>query len=174
MSKSRSIFSRRAPVYVAASLTAATLTLALGLTLSTASQAQTAPAGPTAAQQAIKARKAVYTLIGSSFGPLNNVAQGKAPYDNAEVLKRAERLALLARYAQEVYPDISNGGETKAKPEIWSNRAEFDSHNKQLVEDANTLLQAVKQDGSASDSFKGAVSALGKDCKGCHDTYRAS
>jgi cytochrome c556 len=155
---------------------AATLMLGLGLSADAQTPPPAASQAPsaTAAQQAIKARKAVYTLIANSFGPLSTVAQGKAPYDNADALKRAERLSVLAAYVPDVFPEISNGGETKAKPEIWSNRADFDQRSKQLLDDANALLRTVKQDGKESDTFKNAVSTVAKDCKGCHDLYRAS
>src|SRR5690349_9588715 len=92
-------------------------------TLAASAQAQTPPAGgddsALRAAQAIKVRKAIYTLIGNNFGPIGATLQGKAPFDGAEVLKRAERVSFLAGLTLEAYPDISKTGDTKAKPEIW-------------------------------------------------------
>jgi cytochrome c556 len=137
----------------------------------TSSVAQTPP---NAAQQAVAARKAVYTLIGQNFGPIGAVLQGRAPYDPADMRKRAERVAFLADLASEAFPDISNVGapESKAKANIWKQRADFDQHMKEFREQSAALVQVVRTEPTASDAFRKAASALAQSCKGCHDKYR--
>lgn len=150
--------------------------LCSGLVLS--ASAQTPPAAPAndsaiQANQAIKARKAVFTLIGANFGPIGAQLQGKAPFDGTEALKRAERVAFLAGLAQEAFPDISKTGDTKAKPEIWDNRADFDKKLQDLLQHSNDLVAALRKDKTNVDAFKAAATKVGGDCKGCHDDYRA-
>lgn len=153
--------------------------LILGLGGSLTAAAQTVapaapPAGgpPTPAKQAIDYRKAVFTLIGGNFRPLGEVLQGKSPYDAAEAQKRAARLQFLAGLLDESFPDVSSTGDTRAKPEIWSNRADFNSKLKDFQDHIAVLTQVASRADSTADQFKAAAGAVGQDCKGCHETYR--
>ncbi len=133
-----------------------------------------APVGPPPARQAVEVRKALFTLIGNNFKPIGDALQGKVPYDAAEVQKRATRVAFLSDLVGETFPDASNIGlpDTKAKAEIWSDRAEFDKKVKTFREHAATLAQVAAKETSASDAFKAAAAAVGQDCKGCHEAYK--
>lgn len=144
--------------------------------ISTLAVAQDAPApnaAPPAARQAIEVRKAIFTLIGANFRPIGETLQGKTPYDAADVQKRAERVAFLAPLLTDAFPDISSSGDTKAKPEIWSHRADFDQKLKTFQDHAVALAQLVGKDNTGSDAFKTAAAAVGKDCKGCHEDFKA-
>ena len=156
--------------------------LLLGSVLSFSAHAQqaAAPAAPEAnpARKAIEVRKAVFTLIANSFKPIGDTLQGKTPYDAAEIQKRATRVAFLADFIGEGFPEVSNTGlpDTKAKPEIWSDRAGFDKKVADFREHAATLAKVSATDPStsttASDAFKTAAAAVGQDCKGCHEAYK--
>ena len=150
-----------------------------GIALSAAAQ-QTplapaaAPAGgpPSPGTQAINVRKAVFTLIGSNFKPIGEVLQGRASYESVDVQTSATRVAFLAGLLNDAFPDNSNIGDTKAKPEIWTNRADFDKRIKDFQDHAANLVQVAAKEKSASDAFKTAAAAVGQDCKGCHENYR--
>jgi cytochrome c556 len=124
---------------------------------------------------AVDVRKAAYTLVAANFKPLGNVLKGSAPYDATEAQKYIARIAFLAELLNDAFPEVSNVGEpdSKAKPEIWSNRADFDKKLKQFQTDAISLVQVNATEQSASEAFKTAVTALGQDCKACHDLYKA-
>jgi len=130
--------------------------------------------GPSPARQAIEARKAVFTLIGSNFRPLGNVVKGATPYDAADAQKRIARLAFLAELLNDAFPDVSNTGEpdTKTKAEAWTNRADFDKKLKEFQAHLATLGQVNATEKGATEAFKVAFTAVGQDCKGCHDTYK--
>lgn len=134
---------------------------------------QAAP--PNAGRQAVETRKAILSLIGANFRPFGDILKGAAPYDAAEVDKRLTRLSVLADYLKEGFPDASNLGdpETKAKPEIWSNRADFDKKLTDFHSHVAALVKVNASDKAASDGFKAAVTVVAQDCKGCHETYRA-
>jgi len=136
--------------------------------------AQNAPA-PSPTKVAIENRRAAYTLIGNSFRWFGAVVKGTVPYDAAEAKKRAERISHLAAIPSENFPEGSNAPEpdSKAKAEVWSNRADFDKKQKEFVEHAAAFAQAISATSAADDGFKAAVASLGQDCKGCHDTYKA-
>ncbi len=159
------------------------LIIAAGFCLS--AQSQTAPAaappaasaaaGPSPARAAIEVRKAVYVLIGSNFRPLGNVLKGTAQYDAAEAQKSAARIAFLSGLVSEAFPDVSNVGEpdTKAKADIWLNRADFDKKVQEFQTDAAALVQVNTAEQGSTDGFKAAVTKLGQDCKNCHDAFKA-
>jgi cytochrome c556 len=92
----------------------------------------------TLAQQApgaqwIKYRQAVYTVLGTNFGIVGRMAAGRQPYDAKAAQASADRIALMATTAPETFPaDSQSGAPTKAKPEIWTNRAEFDGLMKNM------------------------------------------
>ena len=134
-----------------------------------------APAGPSPAKQAIAVRKAAFTLIANNFKPIGDVLQGKAEYDAAEIQKRATRVAFLSELLDGTFPEASNVGEpdTKAKAEIWTDRAEFDKKLKEFKEHAATLAQVAAKEKTNSEAFKAAAGAVGQDCKGCHDKFKA-
>lgn len=138
-----------------------------------AADAPPAPAAGPSAKQVVDVRRALFTLIGSNFRPVGDTLQGKVPYDAADLQKRVARVAFLAPQLSEVFPDFSATGETKAKPEIWSNRADFDGKLKDFQSHVLALAQVVEKDAGNADAFKAAAAAVGKDCKGCHDEYKA-
>jgi cytochrome c556 len=133
------------------------------------SQGPNAPP-PNVAKQAIDNRKAVFTLIGSNFKPIGEILRG-TPYELVDVNKFASRVAFLAGLLPEAFPDISRTGDTRATPEVWSNRADFNKRLKDFGDHAVALSRLV-QGGGELDAFRNAARTVAQDCKGCHDTYR--
>ncbi|WP_159730846.1 cytochrome c [Methylosinus sp. Ce-a6] len=161
-----SLYSMRARALLSGALVASCVAL-------TSASAQ-AP-GPSPAKIAVESRRAEFTLIGNFFRWFGGVARGNAPYDEAEAKKRAARIAFLADLLDESFPDISNVGEpdSKAKPEIWKEKAEFDKKLAKFKEDARVFADTIAKEKGATEGFKTAVANLGQDCKGCHDSYKA-
>lgn len=149
--------------------------LSLGVVLSASAQPAAAPAiAPAPGRQAIEVRKALFVLIANNFKPVGETLQGKIPYDAAELRKRSARVAFLAELVGEAFPDVSNNGlpDTKAKSEIWSDRAAFDKRVGEFREHAATLAQVAAKEQSSSDAVKAAAAAVGQDCKGCHEAFK--
>ncbi len=148
--------------------------LLLSLFANAAFAQQAAAPGPNPARQAIEARKAVFTLIGNNFKPVGETLQGKKPYDAADIQKRAARVAFLADFIAETLPEVSNTGlpDTKAKAEVWSDRAGFDKKLNEFREHTAALVKVAATETTASDAFKAAAAAVGQDCKSCHEAYK--
>ncbi len=132
------------------------------------SQAQSA----TPAEKAIEYRQAVFKVVAGNFGPLAQNAQGKLELPPAAARQYAERLASIAEFARDAFPDISREGKTRAKPEIWSERAEFDKLLKDLTDATRSLAGVAASTAARPEEFKAAVGAVGNACKGCHDRFR--
>ena len=134
-------------------------------------QAQNAPG---AGRQAAEERRAVFKLLGANFKPLGALLKGDAQYDAAEVKKRISRVAFLSAITPEVFSDISNLGEpdSKAKPEVWTKRSDFDGKLKEFRDHVATLVAVNDKEQAFSDSFKTALTTVAQDCKGCHDDFK--
>jgi cytochrome c556 len=127
---------------------------------------------PSKAEQALKYRKAVYQAIAWNFGPMSAMAQGKAPFDAAEFAMRAGRVAALTPMLSESYsPETQTVAGSKAKAELWANRADFDAKMKDLVERSATLATVAK--GGDEARTKAAFFDTANTCKACHDKYKA-
>ena len=120
----------------------------------------------------LKLRKAAYTLLNYGFGPLAQMAEGKRPYSKEEAIRRADLIAQIAPIPKSLFGEGTDKvGETRAKPEIWTNRADFDAKMDKMVSEAQQLPAVVRSGDMAA--FKKEVSDVGAACKACHDDYRA-
>ncbi len=162
--------------YRAYSLAAALL---IGASIAATAQAQrpqpaTPQTPPSASKQAVENRRAAYTLIGNYFRWFGGVAKGAIPYDEAEATKRAARIAFLSGVVEDAFPEGSNPGEpdSKAKADVWSNRADFEKKLKDFQAHAQALAETNAKEKGATEAFKTAVASLAGDCKGCHETYK--
>lgn len=135
-----------------------------------------AAALPAAAQfqkpeDAIKYRKAAFTVMGTHMGRLGAMAQGKAPFDAKAAEFNASVIAAVYHLPYTAFgDDTKTGGETKAKPEIWSNAADFKKKADDMRGAVDKLVAASKV--GTLDALKPAVGATGQTCKACHDDYR--
>jgi cytochrome c556 len=132
-----------------------------------------AAAGPTPAERAIEYRQAVFKIVSGNFGPLSQVAQGKAEFKAETVARQASRLAQIATFIVDAHPDISREGKTRALPGVWTNSKEFDQIATDFAAHAKSLAEVAENSSSAGDEFKGAVATVGNDCKSCHDKFRS-
>lgn len=70
-----------------------------------------------------------------------------------------------------LYPDGTQmGHETKAKPEVWSDRAGFEKADATFVAAAQKLAEAAKSGDKAA--FAAAFTTTGQACGGCHRNYK--
>lgn len=144
------------------------LVLVAAFTITSGAQAQ---GTPSKAEQVLKYRKAVYQVILWNFGPMSAMAQGKAPYEAVEFARRAERVAAVTPMLMDAYPlESRDVADSRLKPEMWDNRADFDAKLKTLV-DRSANLAAVGKAGDF-DKSKAAFFETANACKSCHDKYR--
>ena len=122
------------------------------------------------AEDQIKYRKSAYALLGLNFGSLNAMATDKKPFNKDEAARNAEFVALLATVPKDYFGEGTDK-DTKARPEIWKNRPDFDAKMDKMRTEAGKL-PAVVRTGDAG-AFKKQVADIGAACKACHDDYRA-
>jgi len=118
---------------------------------------------------AIKYRQAAYSLMGTHFGRLGAMANGKVPFDAKLAAENAALVATLAKLPGAAFPPGSDTGlNTRAKPEIWKERAKFDAAYEKM------LAETAKLPAAAGDvaSLKTAFGAVLQTCNACHDDFR--
>ncbi len=121
-------------------------------------------------EDAIKYRKAAFTVMAAHFGRVAAMANGRIPFDAKAAASNAEIATMMSPLPYAGFVDGSDKGDTKAKPEIWSERAKFDAAATKMQDEMVKLNAAAKTGDIAT--IKAAVGGVGQACKGCHDTYR--
>jgi cytochrome c556 len=119
----------------------------------------------------IKLRKSAYTLMGYNFASLGAMVQEKKPYNKDEAIRNADFVALLSTVPKTFFGDETKKGESKAKPEIWENKADFDKKMDRMMAETAKLPQIARSGDLAA--LKKQVAETGSACKACHDDYRA-
>ncbi len=121
-------------------------------------------------EDAIKYRKAGFTLMAAHFGRLGAMAQGRVPFDAKAAAENADVLATVAKLPWAAFGEGTDKGETRAKPEIWKEAAKFkEAADKNQAEIAKVV--AAAKTGNL-DNLKTAFGSAAPTCKACHDNFR--
>lgn len=121
-------------------------------------------------QQIVAARQAAYHLSGAAMGHMNAAIERGG--DIAAQAYAARGVARWARALPTLFPDSTRGvGPTRARPEIWASRADFEAKAAAYA-DAATQLAAVAESGDR-DAFAAQFRATVATCRACHDHYQA-
>ena len=142
----------------------------IALTALTAFAALPAAAQFQKPEDAIKYRKAAFTVMAAHFSRVAGMAAGKIPFDAATAAANAEIATSMAKLPFAAFIDGTSTGDTKSKPEIWTERAKFDAAASKMQEEIVKLNVAAKSGNL--DAIKAGVGATGKACKACHDDFR--
>jgi cytochrome c556 len=121
-------------------------------------------------EDAIKYRRSVMTLQGHHVGRIFGMANGRIPFDAKKAAEDAELLNSLSQLPWVAFVEGTDKGNTNAKPEIWKEKAKFDTTATKLQEDVAKLNAAAKTGNL--DQIKAAVGTVGQTCKSCHDNFQ--
>ncbi len=145
------------------------------LALAALAAATLASALPAAAAQfqkpedAVKYRKAAFTMMAAHFGRLGAMAQGRVPYDAAVAAANAQVVVNLSTLPYAGFVEGTAGSEKGTpKPNVWSERAKFDAGAKKMQDEVLKLATAAKTEAG----LKAAFGAAAGTCKACHDDFR--
>jgi cytochrome c556 len=128
--------------------------------------------GGASAQDASKAayekRSATMKRLGDAMKHMNGVVKGEAQY-GPDTVKAAETVQSISKDLAGLFPAGSAVGESRAKPNIWTDWDNFKKKADAMRDPADKLIPAVK---AGQTGMGPAVSAVGGTCKGCHDDYQ--
>jgi cytochrome c556 len=133
--------------------------------------------GPAMAQfakpeDAIKYRQSALFVMQQNFARVAAMAAGRAPFDAKAAAESAEVAAYMSKLPWAAFGEgTDKGAPTKAKAEIWSDKAKFNDYAEKMQGELSKLNAAAKTGNL--DSIKAAVGAVGGSCKTCHDAFRS-
>ncbi|GAB2178305.1 cytochrome c [Dongia sp. agr-C8] len=132
--------------------------IALGLTLGAA----IAGSGFAAAHNA---REAAMKHIKRALRPLAEMNKA-ASFDPAETARRGQEIADYLGQFKDLFPAGSEHEDDQAKPNIWTDRAGFETARAKAVEAALAVAKAADLA-----SFQATYKSLSAACSACHDKY---
>ena len=123
-------------------------------------------AGP---NDVISTRQIMFHLSAATFGEMKEAAD--AGSDVTHLVIGASGLVRWARSIPSMFPRGSTGPLSRARPEIWTNRADFEAKAAAYQAAAEQLAHAAQQGDRAA--FLQQWQATRHACSGCHDAYRS-
>jgi cytochrome c556 len=144
--------------------------------IATAAAATLLASLPAAAQfqkpeDAVKYRKAAFTLMGTHFGRIGAMAQGRVPFDGPAAAANAEIVREISVLPYAGFVEGTSGSEKgQPKANVWTERAKFDAAAKKMQDEVAKMAIAAKANNL--DTLKAAFGAAAGACKACHDDFR--
>ena len=118
----------------------------------------------------IKYRQAVMRAVGGHTGGAVAIIKGQVPFKD-DLVAHATGLNDMANIAANAFKQKTEGGTTRAKPNIWEDAGDFSQKIEDLKKATAAFLAAAKSGGPAAAGAK--LGAVGESCKGCHKKFRA-
>ena len=130
-------------------------------------------AGAVVAQQdQVKRTQAMMKDNGKNAGALSAMVKGEKPYDQSTVNAALAQFEDTAKNLPTLFPASMKGlkleGDYDPSPKIWEDKAGFESQIQsfaKVVADAKGKIKNL-------DTLKAELPVIGKQCGGCHETYR--
>ena len=129
--------------------------------------------GAVAAQQEqVKQTQAMMKGNGKNAGALAAMVKGEKPYDQATVDAAMAQFEDTVKKFPTLLPDSIKGmkpeGDYYASTKVWEDRAGFEEHIASFGKAVGEAKGKIKD----LDTLKATLPTIGKQCGGCHETYR--
>ena len=121
-------------------------------------------------EDAIKYRQSALSVMGTHFGRVAAMANGRIPFNADAAAQNAAIAETLSKLPWAGFVEGSDKGNTRAKAEIWSDSAKFKTAADAMQAEMTKVAAAAR--GGNLDAIKAAVGAAGGTCKACHDNFR--
>ncbi len=121
-------------------------------------------------EDAIKYRKASFTVMAAHFGRIGAMANGRVPFDAKVAADNAAIVETMSKLPWAAFGPGTDKGDTRALPDIWKEQDAFKAGADKMQAEIGKLVAATKTGNL--DSVKAAFGAAGQTCKACHDDFR--
>ena len=130
-------------------------------------------AGAVVAQQdQVKQTQAQMKETGKNAGALGAILKGEKPYDQATVDAALAQFDDTAKKLPKLFPASLKGkafdGDYQTSEKIWDDKAGFDEHIASFAKAVGEAKGKIKD----ADTLKAQLGLIGKQCGGCHETFR--
>jgi cytochrome c556 len=120
----------------------------------------------------VKQTQTVMKGNGKNAGALAAMVKGEKPYDQATVDTAMAQFEDTVKKFPTLFPESIKGlkpeGDYYASPKVWEDKAGFDEHIASFAKAVADAKGKIKD----LDTLKVALPVIGKQCGGCHETYR--
>jgi cytochrome c556 len=125
-----------------------------------------------AQQEVANQTQTTMKATGRAMGGLAAMIKGEKPYDQAVVNASLTQLEETAKKLPAMFPDSIKGlkieGDYSSSPKVWEDKAGFAAK----IESFAKVVAEAKGKITDLDSLKATMPAIGKECSGCHETFR--
>jgi cytochrome c556 len=125
-----------------------------------------------AQQDQLKATQDVRKGNGKNAGALSAMVKGEKPYDQAAVDAAIAQFEDTIKKFPTLFPASIKGlkadGDYSSSSKIWEDKAGFDEHIASFAKAVTDAKGKIKD----LDTLKVVLPTIGKQCGGCHETYR--
>jgi cytochrome c556 len=125
-----------------------------------------------AQQDVANQTQTVMKNTGKNAGAMGAMIKGEKPYDQATVDAGFTVIEETAKKLPTLFPASIKGlkveGDYSSSPKIWEDKAGFDEHIASFAKAVSEAKGKIKD----LDSLKAIWPTVGKQCAGCHETYR--
>lgn len=117
----------------------------------------------------IKYRQTIMQSHGAHLRPIVMVIKGEVSY-TGHIAAHARAAHAVSLMLDDVFPDGTDVGDTRARPEIWQDKAQFAAAVKAL-QTATGELVSVAESGDLA-AVGAQLKKVGQACGGCHKPFR--
>jgi cytochrome c556 len=125
-----------------------------------------------AQQDQLKETQTIMKGNGKNAGALSAIVKGEKPYDQATVEAALAQFDDTAKKLPKLFPASLKGktfeGDYSPSDKIWDDKAGFDEHIASFAKVVADTKGKIKD----ADTLKVNLGLIGKQCGGCHETYR--
>ena len=125
-----------------------------------------------AQQDQLKETQTIMKGNGKNAGALSAIVKGEKPYDQATVDAALAQFEDTAKKLPKLFPASLKGkafeGDYSPSDKIWQDKAGFDEHIASFAKAVGDAKGKIKD----ADTLKVNLGLIGKQCGGCHETYR--
>ena len=125
-----------------------------------------------AQQDSVKEAQTLMKGNGKNAGAMAAMVKGEKPYDQATVDSALAQFEDTAKKLPNLFPASAKGvkldGDYSTSPKVWEDKAGFDAKIASFAKTVGEAKGKIKD----LDSLKANMPAIGKECGGCHETFR--
>jgi len=125
-----------------------------------------------AQQDLVKENQDTMKANAKNLGAMVAMVKGEKPYDQATVTAGLAQLEETAKKLPKMFPDSIKGmsptGDYLVSPKIWEDKAGFQAK----IESFAKIVTEAKSKVTDLETLKVNAPAIGKECGGCHETFR--
>jgi cytochrome c556 len=119
-------------------------------------------------------RQAIFKQMLKESENLGGMLRGRVAFDSRGFADGALRLDELSRKPWQHFPQVQEeGGETRAKDDVWQRQARFQELARAMEASTAALVVATQADPLREQALVEPMKVVEGTCKACHEEFRA-